>query len=86
MNATKKLAAIATGALVTGSLAFGGASAAHALGNQYSVGLFKTLSQCNAKKVQYISSYTKITQSCTYYPKQGGFTGNGWAFHYRTVR
>lgn len=85
MDTKRKLSAIVVGALVTGGLAFGGASAAQAAGPNHNVGPFQTKSECNAKKAQYVSSWTKISQNCTHYKKQGGFTAEGWYFHYRSV-
>ncbi len=62
---------------------FGWASAVQAAGPNHNVGPFLTKSACNAKKAQYVSSWTKISQNCTYDKKQGGFTAEGWYFHFR---
>ncbi|MGO1434907.1 MAG: hypothetical protein ACTHYD_09100 [Canibacter sp.] len=81
----KKLAAIFTGVMVTGALALTGTGTAQALTPNYNVGPFTTKSQCETAKRAYISSWTKISQGCTYYPKQGGFTAKGYYFHYRAI-
>ena len=71
--------------LTAGALLFAGAGSAQALTPNYSVGPFKTKSACDVAKRAYISSWTKISQGCTYYPKQGGFTAKGYYFHYRAI-
>src|SRR5699024_2583453 len=83
----KTFASVLTGTAMAASTVVGAgaltvvtAGSAEAAGHQYSVGPFATKADCNATKRQYISSFTKISQACTYYPKQGGFTANGWYF------
>ncbi|WP_435748812.1 hypothetical protein [Microbacterium sp. PMB16] len=83
--AKKRMSAVAAGALVAGVLMFGGVAPAQAAGSQWGVGPFSTKAACESAKLGYISSWTKITQGCTYYPKQGGFTASGYYFHYRTI-
>ncbi|PPF80864.1 hypothetical protein C5E07_02880 [Pseudoclavibacter sp. RFBJ3] len=81
----KRVSTVIAGAVVAGGLMFGGATAAQAATANMSVGPFSTVSECEAAKVTYISSWTKISQGCTYYPQQGGFTDNGYYFHYRAI-
>jgi hypothetical protein len=81
----KKVATVFTGVMVSGALLLTGTGTAQAVTSNYSVGPFKTKSACEKTKRSYISSWTKISQGCTYYPKQGGFTANGYYFHYRAV-
>lgn len=87
-NWKKRTAITIAGTLTAGALMFTGASTAQAytLSANISVGSFSTKSSCESTMRSYISSWTKISQSCTYYPKQGGFTDNGWYFHYRAIR
>lgn len=68
-----------------GALTVAGAGSAQAVTPNYSVGPFSTKSACETAKRSYISSWTKISQGCTYYPDQGGFTDNGYYFHYRAI-
>lgn len=87
-NWKKRTAAALAGTLAAGALMFTGVSSAQAysLSANISVGPFSSKSSCDSTMRSYISSWTKISQSCTYYPKQGGFTANGWYFHYRAIR
>lgn len=81
----KRISSAAVGTFVAGCLIFAGASSAQAAGPNHSVGPFTTKSACETAKRSYISSWTKISQGCTYYPRQGGFTATGYYFHYRSV-
>ncbi|WP_146079087.1 hypothetical protein [Pseudoclavibacter sp. RFBA6] len=85
VNLKKRVSTVIAGAVVAGGLMFGGATAAQAVTPNYSVGPFATVSECEAAKITYISSWTKISQGCTYYPQQGGFVDNGYYFHYRAI-
>lgn len=68
-----------------GALTLASAGSAQAVTPNIGVGPFSSKSACETAKRSYISSWTKISQGCTYYPKQGGFTANGWYFHYRAI-
>lgn len=76
---------VASTLMGVGALTFAGAGAAQAVTPNHSVGPFSTSHACEVAKRSYISSWTKISQGCTYYPKQGGFTDNGYYFHYRAI-
>lgn len=76
---------VGSSVLGVGALTIAGASPAQALTPNYNVGPFATKSACETEMRTYISSWTKISQGCTYYPKQGGFTDNGYWFHYRAI-
>lgn len=52
----------------------------------YSVGPYKTLSACKSASRSYVSSYTKITMTCRYVPRDGGFTAAGYWFWWKPVR
>lgn len=76
---------VGSSVLGVGALTIASAGTAQAVTPNYSVGPFATKSACDTAKRSYISSWTKISQGCTYYPKQGGFTDNGYYFHYRAI-
>ncbi|WP_223624192.1 hypothetical protein [Microbacterium sp. EST19A] len=83
--AKKRVSTVVAGAMVAGILLLAGPAPAQAAGQQWGVGPFSSLAACQAAIPGYISSWTKISQGCTYYPVQGGFTASGYYFHYRTI-